>query len=198
MSKIEATMEVVPITKIKIDDTEVFLEDLEPNQGKLTITSFRNNYSTYWGSMGGDLKSFLCRTNSDYFASRLMGHNKDNVMDVRATFTALRKHIADEIMPWYKHMAFQKEMRAYLKDFQRECEGYEGSRADEFFVNMFEHSFANRLDYYLIEDRFDRKDAEEAFKIGEVWNFICTKRSPEFIWLQNLHTKIVKILKKKK
>jgi hypothetical protein len=85
-----------------------------------------------------------------------------------------------------------------LKDFQRECEGYEDSRADEFFVNMFDHNFTNRLDYYLIKDRFDREDAEKAFQIGEVWNFIDSKRSPEYIWLQNLHAKIVKTLKKKK
>lgn len=198
MSKPDTTIEVVPVTKIKIDGVEILLEDFEINQGKITITSFINNYSTYWGAMSGDLKSFLCGINSDYFASRLMGHNKDNVMDVRATFTALRKHIADEIMPWHQHMEFQKDMRRCLKDFQHECDGYGDSRTDEFFVNMFDHYFTKRLDYYLIKDRFDRQDIEQSFEFGEVWNFISTKRSPEYIWLQNLHTKLIKLLKKKK
>lgn len=182
------------ITRLKIDSTDIFLEEIGENQGKITISdTWGHNYSTYWGAMGGSLKDFIKRINSDYFANKLMGSTSIYEMDVKATFSAIRKHISSEIgLPWYEHQIFQKDMREKLKNFQNECEENEW---ENYFVDKFFDSFINRLDFYLIEDKFEREYLEKQFRgISEWWYFIQSKPNRKFVWLQELHSKLKKEL----
>jgi hypothetical protein len=182
--------------KIKINETDVILDDLGEGKGKVIISGYNNSYSYYWGSMGDDLKTFIYRINADYFASNLLGRKGCYSFDARKTFTGLRKFIREELdLPFYKHMEFQKEMRETLKDFERECD----ERGQEYFVDNFHSSFINRLNFYSIDDRWERDYIEKDFKsICEVWNFIQTQNSHEYLFLTNLHKKLKKIIKPKK
>jgi hypothetical protein len=75
------------IFKIKINNTDIFLEDFGDNKGKITVSdTYGYNYSMFWGAMGGSLKDFLCSINSEYFADKLMGSQSNNEMDVKKTF----------------------------------------------------------------------------------------------------------------
>lgn len=179
---------------IKIDETDIFLQDLGPSQGKITVSNtWGYNYSMYWGSMGGDLKSFLKHINAGYFASKLLGAKDETQMDVRKTFTEIRKYIREEMrLSWYEHQEFQKDMRERLNSFQRECESEPNAN---YFVDRFNH-FVKRLDFSLIKDRYDAKRMEEEFEnITEPWHFIVDKPSQEYVWLTKLHKKLKKALK---
>lgn len=178
---------------INIDGNDIFLDDKGLGQGKITISGHDGNYSYYWGAMGSNLETFICSINSSYFADKLMGNTSSSVMDVPATFAAIRKHIREELhLDWFREVEFQKEMRSILRSFQNECE--EGGASE--FVNGFIPRFVNRLPYYLIKDRWEEKWMREALDEGfvEHWNFIIYKPSPEYLRLCQLHKKIKEAL----
>lgn len=179
------------IEKIIIGDTDILLEDTAPEKGKIIVANpYGNNYSYYWGAMGGDLKSFLCDITPSYFADKLMGANDNNEMDVPATFAEVRKFIRKEIgLPWYEHQAFQKQMREVLNEYQKDCEEEPSERH---FVYRWEAGFIGRLDFYLIEDH---GQLERQFKdIPEIWNFIQKRPNAKYNWLVEMHGKLVKYL----
>ncbi len=184
------------ILRIKIDNTDVFIEELGEGRGKVTISdTYNHNYSYFWGAAGGGIKEFLCRINSEYFADKLLGANSCYEMDVKKTFTEIRKYISNEIgLEWYKHQEFQKHMREVLSQFQEQCEDVNDER---YFVDSFFSSFVNQLDFYLIGNRSDEKYYEESFKnISEHWYFIAKKPNREYLWLMKLHSKLKKQLQK--
>lgn len=182
-------MKTSSIQKIRIGNTDIFLEDMGEGKGKITVSdTYGYNYSMYWGAMEGTLSEFIKRINSDYFANKLSGAADSQVFSSKLTFRELRKHIRTEILPWYKHMEFQKDMREKINDFEQECESEEG------FVNSWPW-FIRGLNYYLIDNRFDRENIEDEFKsIIEPWHFIHTEESPAYKWLKNLHIKLKKQL----
>jgi hypothetical protein len=178
------------LIKLNIDDTDIFLEDLGENQGKITISNtYGHNYSTFWGAMGDNLKDFILRINNDYFANRLLGRASSQEMDVKTTFKAIRDYIRDDIgIAWYEHMDFQKNMREVLTQFQRECEE---SKSAAFFVDNFNRYFLDRLDYWEVKERY-RKSIEESFESmgSEPWYFIHTKPNTKYKFLISLHQKL--------
>jgi len=186
--------ETSTINRIKIENADVFLEDFGPNQGKITISdTYGHNFSYYWGSMGGDLNSFLCSINKEYFASKLMGPRSDNIVDVKRTFSAIRKYIRDEMyLPWYAHQEFQKDMRDRLNQFQQECADYPNNN---FFVAFFHTNFINRLNFYLIDDSIEQKNIKRNFEsLDECWHFIVNEPHPDYKWLLKFHDKLKKAI----
>ncbi len=179
-----------------VDGIHILLEDVGPSQGRIIISDTgSNNYSFYWGSMGGTIKEFICRINSDYFADKLLGARSLYEMDVKATFAEIKRHIRTEMgLPWYKYMEFQKDMRECLNDFKEHCEE---NNSQQCFVDNFDRLFVDRLSFYLIPDRFDREYHEKEFKnIHEPWNFIQEKENAKCLWLKKLHKNLKKHLVK--
>ncbi len=191
MKKETATLEENKIHRLKIDNTDIFLEEVGENQGKITISNtYGHNYSMFWGAMGGTLKDFICRMNTEYFVDKLLGVRSSQCFDAKNTFAVLRNHIKNEMcLPWYKHMDFQKNMREVMKDFQEACEE---ANSEEYFVNAFSSQFVSRLDYYLIKNRHECDVWENNFKgiSCEPWHFIQTNKNSQCIFLQGLHAKI--------
>ena len=186
-------MNVITPDRIKIDNTDIFLEDMGNGQGKITISdTYGHNYSMFWGAMGMPLRAFLRQINADYFVNKLLGSASCTEVDVKRTFSAIRKHIREAILPWYKNLDFQADMREKLNSFQNECAE---CPSEHFFVDNF-YSFIKRLDYYLIDDySYDKEFVEEEFKsISEPWGFIVTKKNRECLWLEALHAKLKKAL----
>lgn len=197
----QAVIEEKNVSKFRVDHVDVFLDDIGPGQGKITISSYDRNYSAWWGAMGKDttLRQFISNINSDYFANNLMGSRDIYTMDVKKTFAALRKHIRTEMcLPWYKHLDFQKELRESLNDFQSQCLEA-GDYANRCFVDNFYNSFVNNLYFHSIEDKYDRKEIEEEFNnISEYWYFIVEQPNKEYIWLTEMHKKLKTLIKKGK
>lgn len=193
-----ATTEEVQIQKLHLRDHVVYLEDLGPNQGKVIVTSGSGqSWSYYWGAMGGDLKAFLCRINGDYFANNLIVAGNRDQLDVKRTFTEVRRFIREDLgVTYFKYKAFETDVRTRLRLFQLFCEEYP---TKETFVNGFRPQFVDLLDFYLIDERSAEARMEREFKeIREVWNFIVTKPSQEYKNLKRLHGRLVKALQQNK
>ena len=179
---------------INIGITDIILQNFEDGQGKIIISDFDfdYNFSYYWGAMGKNtnIEQFLCEINSSYFVDKLSALRRSGDFDAKRTFANFRKHINEEIMQWYECMEFQKDMRESLNNFQRDC--YDERQ----FVQDFDHFCKYTLNYYLI-DEYDRKHIEESFTgICEPWIFIVNKPPRENMWLEKLHKKLKRELKK--
>jgi len=180
---------------LRIGTTDVILQDFEVGQGKLIISDddYGYNFSYYWGSMGKDtdLSKFLTECNTSYFTMKL-GPTDSGPIDSKRTIRNVRTHIREEMcLNWYEHMEFQKDMRERLKDFERKI------YSQEHFVHEWDNFVKYSLDYYLIEDKYDRDSIEQEFNgICEPWHFIETEEHRENIWLNKFHKKLVKELKK--
>ena len=186
------------IAPIKIGSTLITLEDKGEGKGKIKVYDPKmGSYEMYWGSMGSDLKEFLCRINSCYFSDKLLGYSSGQVFDVNGTFRNLRKFIREEIgLQWYHHMEFQKQLREVIRDFQDNCKEFE---SEKYFIDSFSFHLSTMPDFYLIENRFERDEIESVFNnISEPWNFIETKGSKELKWLKMLHGKLKKKLENEK
>lgn len=180
--------------KITIDSTDIILEDLGNEQGKIIIAdTYGYNYSTYWGAMGGSLKEFLMRINEDYFINRLLPSDDRGVFSGKKSVRNVRKHIKTELsyeIPWYKYMSAQKELRERLKEIES-CE------SDHEFIDAMQR-ISN--DVYCFElDRHDEERFKDALKSleSEPWHFIETEPSRHSIFLHRIFKRLQKELKKK-
>ena len=92
---------------LRIDYTDIFLDDKGNGQGKLTISNTCGfNFSCYWGAMGGSLKDFLLRINEDYFVRNLTDPLS---FDAKLTAKSVRRYVRNELkseLPWYMYMEF--------------------------------------------------------------------------------------------
>ena len=184
------------VENLRIETTDVILQDYEPGRGKIIISddNYGYNFSYFWGAMGegSNLREFLCRINSSYFVNKLSSRTNGE-FDSKRTFANVRKYIREEMsyeLPWYKAMEFQKEMRRELRNWEKDC----GSEHE--FVNHWDNFMKYTLDYYTIEDRYDREQIESALTgICEPWHFIAHCPPRENIWLENFHKKLQKFLK---
>tara|TARA_R110000796_G_scaffold250514_1_gene379588 strand:- start:7050 stop:7598 length:549 start_codon:yes stop_codon:yes gene_type:complete len=179
---------------IEIGNTDIFLEDLGPSKGKISITDTEGyNYSHFWGAMGGNLEEFITKINEDYFATKLKPDGDGGVFDAKLSVRAIRRFIKEECsydLPWYEFMEFQKELREKLKD----VENYSHSEAD--FVRRcsdIPDSFWSALDYKAEREFVDI--IEGVFQ--EPWHFIVKSESKHVRFLKKLLPQIKKQLNKK-
>lgn len=179
---------------LKIRGVEITLENHELGQGRITIKG-SNLFSMFWGSMGGTIQEFLCKINSDYFASKLQGSERSETFNVKQTFKELRRFIREDLdLQWYKHLEFQKDLREKLRGFEVECREYP---YDRFFVDNFHFNFCINPDFYLINNKWECERIEKEFKnITEPWHFIQTSESENTKYLKSLHKQIVRKLSK--
>lgn len=178
---------------IKIDETEIFLDDKGSGQGKITISNtYGYNFSYYWGSMGDSLREFLLRINESYFITKLA--NNPYSFSPKLTAKEIRKYISEELsydLPWYKYMEFQKSFREWIK-------GIEEIESDQEFVDYCHNILRSwKLDFSSL-DRHEEKEVKDILQNSftqEPWNFIQQGYSNEAIFLKKLFKKLQKELK---
>ena len=178
---------------MKIDNTDVIFKDIKPGQGKLIISddSWGYNFSYTWGAMESrTVKDFVLSMNSGYFVGKL-GVYGDGDLDVRKTFTALRKILKEQLedngYPWYVETVFQKNVRKEFNDLRKR------TREANFLVDELSN-FPSNLDFTLIEDKYNQQELEKIFEniFCEPWHLFIYKEREENIFLSKLHKKIKK------
>ena len=180
------------LTTLKIEETDIFLDDQGNGRGKITISnSWGYNFSYFWGSMGSSLNDFLCGLDEGYFLNKLC--NNSSVFCGKSTARNIRREMRSELsfeLPWFKHMEFQKEMRAEVKKIESIDSDYE-------FVG-FAQSLADNLPYYLIDCKYDRKEVESAIQsfFSEPWHYIGNTDSNHAVFLKKLFLKLKEAIKK--
>ncbi len=177
------------LQKIEIGQTDIFLEDLEPGHGKITISdSYHGAFTYYWGAMGSDIKSFIKRIDSNYFANKLSTNSL--VFSAKESAKSVRKYIRTDMsydLPWYKFRSAQKEMRELIKQLEY-CESEQG----------FVDSMIRIPDRIYCMDLTRKEEDEFRSIIGglftcEPWHFIEKSVSEEYKWLQKIHKELNKI-----
>ncbi len=178
--------------KLRIETTDIYLDDTKPGSGKITVSdSWHGAYTYYWGAMGSDdLAGFLMRINGEYFADKLS--TKREQFDAKASARAIRKYIKTDCsyeMPWYKWMSGQKELREKIRELES-C----SSEDDFMYCCRNIHSSLLCLDMKWEEEREFTELIKAIF--SEPWQFLETKESRQFKWLKDLLGKIQTELQK--
>lgn len=175
---------------IKIDDTDIILQDEGNGRGKITISNvWGYNYSHFWGAMGMPLKEFLLSINESYFIDKLSSPFDRGVFDGKGTIRNVRKFIRTDFeIPWYQHMSAQKELREFLKDM-------ESIESENEFVDKMSN-ISDDLSLFNLS-REDEKEFRDALKSLEIepWRFIETGPSHEYLFLKKLFPKLQKKIK---
>jgi hypothetical protein len=185
------------IRKIRIKEYDVLLENLGPNAGKVIIASPYFNTSHYWGSMGGTLEEFICSINSDYWVGKLRPQSAKDELDVKKTFSALRKSLNECIREesssfgWWTEPEFQMELRERIRDIENAVDDQYG------FVEAI-RNLSNYLPYYMISDDGNRRRFESAISNAflEPWHYLTFKEPWDLKVLVMIHKELKKILEK--
>lgn len=57
----------------RLDPITVFIQNIEPGRGKITVEVFGQSWSTYFGNMGGKtIEQFVRGVDPDYLATRFL------------------------------------------------------------------------------------------------------------------------------
>lgn len=170
---------------LKIDNTEVILQNYEFGQGKIIVSNLdEGSFSFYWGSMNATIENFLKSTNADYFAGKLC--NEKYVFSGKNTAKSIRKFIKNEMndeMPWYKFKDHQKELRSEISSIESARSHEEALQIIKGFHNIYvlESDFNEEKEFQeIIERRFS----------VEPWYFLEKEPSSEYKFLHGLHKKI--------
>lgn len=172
--------------QLKIEGTDIFMDDIEEGKGKITVSDgYRGAFTYGWGSMGGDLRDFLCRINADYFADKLC--SRTYKFSGKKSVKNVRRYMRGEMsydLPWYEFMSAQKELRQELKEMEQ-C-----SSENEFVDRMCNmHDSLLLFDLSYDEEKEFRKIIESHFSC-EPWHFIDEDLTNEYVWLRELHDKL--------
>jgi hypothetical protein len=88
------------VTKVKIfdaprlDPITVFLEDLEPRRGRITITCWDQSWTASWGGMGDHtVAEFFCSCSEGYLAGNLASSLDANITDSEAIEEGCKREI---------------------------------------------------------------------------------------------------------
>jgi hypothetical protein len=182
---------------LRILDYDILLQDLGQGKGKVIIAGFDLNTSYYWGAMGENLEDFICSIDTSYWLNKLLPLNVDKPINSRKTFAAFRKQLKeclqDRVYPygWWVEREFQAEMWEKVRDIQQSAtEEYE-------FIDAI-CLLPEKLDYYLIADKYDRESFKEAIQnaCSEPWYCTVKGESREERMLIKLHKALKKELKR--
>lgn len=84
----------------RIDPITVILEDIALNRGKIIIECYGKSWSSYWGSMGGDLAKFFTWCSADYLVGSLAPQLNSSRYSGDALVTLARKTIISRREGW--------------------------------------------------------------------------------------------------
>lgn len=92
-------IEKTAITKLTItgakalDPIHVFMEDIEPGKGRITINCYTKSWTAYWGGMSNrTIAQFFCSCDEGYLSNNLT-NIESSVFDADAVEAAMKKNI---------------------------------------------------------------------------------------------------------
>lgn len=107
------------VTKLKLSELEkldpitVFIEDIEPRQGKITIECYCKSWSTYFSGCGDNgLANFLISQHTEYLVNRFDGHLQKYVPD----FEQYLEEMREKLIEMRKDQWISKELARELYD----------------------------------------------------------------------------------
>jgi hypothetical protein len=91
---------------VALDPITVFIEDIEPGKGKITIECYGKSWSYYWGGMGGhNVTKFFSTVSVDYIANCLWDHSKIQYED---DYSGIQKLVRERVLECRKDSLISK------------------------------------------------------------------------------------------
>jgi hypothetical protein len=118
------TVKKLIITDVpNLDPVHVFLEDIGPRQGKVTINCYNQSWVSYWGGMGErNIAQFLLSCNEHYIAKNLSPGLDHSVVELGDDFV---NHLRRRIIKDRRARDCDKEYARELWDRAEEVSGVE-------------------------------------------------------------------------
>lgn len=119
-----STVKKLVITDIpNLDPIHVFLEDIGPRQGKVTITCYNKSWVSFWGGIGErNIAQFLLSCDEHYIAKNLQPGINHNVVELGDDLVG---HLRRKICKLRKADDLDKEYARQLWDRAEEVSGVE-------------------------------------------------------------------------
>ena len=113
----------------------IYLEDLGPERGKITVTCFDDSWSYFWSHMGegNTIRSFFPQCDNQYIIGKFASHLPQTVDDMDKLAAAAKDYICKE----RRTGDFTKEVARELYDDVEYLPGYESSDTTEYREQMY-------------------------------------------------------------
>ena len=153
----QSSMVKLKLTDVKgLDPVSVMIEEYKRGEAKVIIDCYGKSWSSYWGSMGGDLKEFFTRTNVSYLVNCFDRGISDTTeeVDYESTKEGMKDKLKKYILEERRESCLRKEeARIVMGDL----DGFIDS------LKLPEHSYDNYETTWLHEDKwkcvfFDKDD----------------------------------------
>jgi hypothetical protein len=166
-----STVERVRISKLKnLDPITVFMEDLEPRKGKITIECYGQSWSAYWGGMGENkIKEFFTSCSNEYLIGNLAPQCYSTVIDFDNLDIWFKKGII--YRRWHNHFS-KEDARELWNDVELYCDN------DEHFLHT---TAGSDLAYKIFGDDFHSE--------------LPTIENQDYLYLDRIITAVKKALK---
>src|SRR5687768_13327252 len=150
----KSTVTKLLITGIEdLDPIHVFIDDMNANRGRVTVTCFDESWSYFWGSIGNKtIAQFFCGCSNDYLARKLSTGIESTVVDVAA---------------------IEKHARAYVCERRKDCD-IEKDEARELF---------NQIDGNNFDDPNSEHELLYEIYGDEWWHGLPQKINPAYEYL---------------
>lgn len=155
--KIEDTLiRQVKITDVQgLDPIRVMIEEYDRGQAKVIIECYGQSWSSYWGSMGGDLVEFFTRTNVDYLSNCFDRglRNRDLEVDTSAMLDQFKKAMRESILDRRKDGCIDKDDAATLWE---QCNNLDQHDLDEMRPDHQYDNWKIQDTHYMCETTWKR------------------------------------------
>ncbi|MEW6647151.1 MAG: hypothetical protein AB1450_08140 [Pseudomonadota bacterium] len=107
----------------RLDPIEVFLDDIAPRQGRITINCYGQSWTAYWGGMGDrTIAEFILSCDEDYLANKL-----SNMRSSLPDYNGLNQAAKAELLSERRQYGISQEEARDLFErlshsVERECE----------------------------------------------------------------------------
>lgn len=168
----QSTVVTMKITDVPaLDPITVFLEDIEPRRGRITIRCYDKAWTAYWGGMGDNTVSeFFCSCDEHYLAGNLSVGLRSEITDSDCIQEAAFKEIIS--------MRRGRFVRSFRTPGQMVRVGRNDISADEARELWDEVDFVD-----FGSDGWNESELMQKIFGDEWWHRLPTKPNPEYQYL---------------
>ena len=103
-----------------LDPISVYLEDIAPGKGSITISCANESWSYQWNAMGNpNITSFIASCSLDYLADKFAPHLQTQILD----FAPIEKQVKANILSSRRHRQLPKHVARTLFDESSDLKG---------------------------------------------------------------------------
>ncbi len=113
----QSTITKLKLTKLEnLDPVTVYIDDIEPGKGKITIECYGKSWSTCWGGMSGQtIAEFLASSGVDYVANCLWDHSQPQT---ELNYYGMQKIVREKVLDSRRDGCMDKDFAREMYDIE--------------------------------------------------------------------------------